>query len=140
MTLKKLMKNNFLLILFSGFCFSNNMECDKNKFNIIINDIQSYGSKLNIIVKQDTINATQILLLQGDILTVNLLNEKWSNFSINQDFSKEFAQGSSVPFEIPINQIDCIIEIDRPELLKEYAFIGLAGLVLWSMLSIFQLN
>lgn len=134
------MKNNYLMILFLGFCFSNNMECDKNKFESIINDIQSYGSKLNVVIKQDTINATQILSFQDDVLTINLLNEKWSNFSINQNLSRDVPQGSSVPFEIPINQIDCIIEIDRPELLKEYAFIGLAGLVLWGMLSIFQLN
>ena len=137
MTLRKFLKNNFFIIFLLCFCFSNQIECDQNKFELIINNIQNYGSNINLVVGQDTINATQIISYENQVLTIDLLNEKWSNFSINQNFSDK--KSTSIPFEIPISQIDCIIEVDRPNILKEYTYIGFIGLIFWGLLTIFQL-
>jgi len=137
MILKKFLKNNFFILFLFCFCFSNQLECDQNKFELIINDIQKYGSNINLVVSQDTINATQIISYENGILTIDLLNEKWSNFSINQNFSDN--KSTSIPYEIPVSQIDCIIEVDRPNILKEYTYIGFIGLIFWGVLTIFQL-
>ena len=138
-TLKKLMKSNFLILFFVGFGFSSNLVCENSEFDIIIQDIQKYGSKFKIIVGQDTVISSQILDKSDDILTINLLEEKWSNYNIRQNFSEEYSLGSSVPFEIPLNQIDCIEEIERPNIIKEYVYIGFTALIFWGLLSIFNL-
>ena len=140
MILKKLIKIKFILIfLIINFCFGNNIICDNSNFEEIILDIEKYGSNLNIVIGKDTINAIQVLSYNTKILTVDLLNKKWSNYKINQYFNEEYSKGSSVPYEIPFNQIDCIIEVNRPNILKEYAYLGFTALIFWGLISIFQL-
>ena len=109
------------------------------RFEVNLNNIQNYGSKLLVINKNDTIFAERVISFNSENLTVDLLNSKWANLKINQYFNEEYSQGSSVPYEISIDQIDCIVELNRPNFLKEYAYIGIAALVFWGILTIFQL-
>ena len=133
------MKSNYLILFFVGLGFSSNLGCEDFDFDNIIKDIQKYGSSFELIIAQDTIYSTHIISYKDDIITINLLNEKWSNYSINQYFNEEYNSGTSVPFEIPLGQIDCIKEIYRPNLLREYSYIGLTAIVFWGILTIFQL-
>ena len=112
--------------------------CQKNKLESIINDIQSYGSSLNVVTNQDTIIASQIISYQNDTLIIDLLNVKWSNFRINKKLDNGNSLGANIPYSVPINQIDCIIEVNRPKVLKEYAYIGFTALVFWGIITIFQ--
>lgn len=135
------MKNKFLLlfiILSVGIANEAN-NCDNKYFEVNLNNIQNYGSKLLVIIKNDTIFAERVISFNSENLTVDLLNSKWANLKINQYFNEEYSQGSSVPYEISIDQIDCIVELNRPNFLKEYAYIGLTALVFWGILTIFQL-
>ena len=135
------MKNKFILIfilLSVGISIEVN-DCDNQYFDAKLNNIQNFGSKLLVIIENDTIFAVRVISYNSEYLTVDLLNSKWSNLKINQYFNEEYSQGSSVPYEISMNQIDCITELNRPNFLKEYAFIGLTGLVFWGILTIFQL-
>ena len=135
------MKNKFILIfiLLSVGISKEANDCDNQYFEAKLNNIQNYGSKLLVIIENDTIFAERVISFNSEYLTVDLLNSKWSNLKINQYFNEEYSQGSSVPYEIFIDQINCIVELNRPNFLKEYAFIGLTGLVFWGILTIFQL-
>ena len=141
MILIKLMKNKLILIfiLLSVGIAKEANDCDNQYFEAKLNNIQNYGSKLLVIIENDTIFAERVISFNSEYLTVDLLNSKWSNLKINQYFNEEYSQGSSVPYEITIDQIDCIVELNRPNFLKEYAYIGLTGLVFWGILTIFQL-
>ena len=135
------MENKFILIfilLSVGISIEVN-DCDNQYFEAKLNNIQNFGSKLLVIIENDTIFAERVISYNSEYLTVDLLNSKWSNLKINQYFNEEYSQGSSVPYEITIDQIDCIVERNRPNFLKEYAYIGLTGLVFWGILTIFQL-
>tara|TARA_B100001029_G_C14835091_1_gene325169 strand:+ start:160 stop:480 length:321 start_codon:yes stop_codon:yes gene_type:complete len=105
----------------------------------MINDIQNFGSAFELVINQDTIYSTQILSYEEDYVTINLLNEKWSNFNINQYFNEKYNPGTSVPYKIHLSQIDCIAEVNRPNLLKEYTYIGISALMFWGILTIFDL-
>jgi hypothetical protein len=133
-------KKLFLSILFLAFGIANNSDnCQQENFNQILIDIQKYGSNLQIVVENDTIFAQSIINFNSNDITIELLNEKWSNLKINQYFNEDYSHGASSPYTINIDQIDCIIEINRPDYLKEYSFIALVGLAFWGILSIFQL-
>ncbi len=122
------------------FGIANNIEnCLESNFNQILNDIQKYGSSLQIIIENDTIFGQSIIDFNSNEITIELLNEKWSNLKIDQYFNEDYSHGASSPFTLNINQIDCIIEVNRPDYFKEYSFIALVGLAFWGILSIFQL-
>ena len=80
------MKSNYLILFFVGLGFSSNLGCEDFDFHNIIKDIQKYGSSFELIIAQDTIYSTHIISYKDDIITINLLNEKWSNYNINQYF------------------------------------------------------
>ena len=122
-----------------GLCFSSNLVCDKSEFESIIKDIQQYGSKFKVISVQDTIFSSQILKKTDNKLIINLLEQKWSNYKIRQNFSEQYSKGSYLPYEILIKDINCIEEINRPNLAKEYSYLGFTALFLWGILSIFYL-
>ncbi|MBC8196961.1 MAG: hypothetical protein H8E60_03645 [Candidatus Marinimicrobia bacterium] len=133
-------KKIFLFIIYITIGFTNNLDnCLESNFNQILNDIQKYGSKLQIVVENDTIFAQSIIDFNSNEITIELLNEKWSNLTIDQYYNEDYSHGASSPYTINIDQIDCIIEVNRPDYLKEYSFIAFAGLAFWGILYIFQL-
>jgi|GEM_PF-4410044 len=133
-------KKIFLFIIYITIGFTNNLDnCLKSNFSQILKDIQKYGSNIQIVVENDTIFAQSIIDFNSNEITIELLNEKWSNLTIDQYYNEDYSHGASSPYTINIDQIDCIIEVNRPDYLKEYSFIAFAGLAFWGILYIFQL-
>ena len=108
------MKINFFIFSFISFCLSLNLTCERSEFESVINKIIKHGSNFRLTSNLDTIYSSEIIDYSDEILTINLLNQKWSNYSIGRNFTNDNSFGSSSPFSIHVNKINCIEELEKP--------------------------
>ena len=133
------MKIDFFIFSFISFCLSLNLTCERSEFESVINKIIKHGSNFRLTSDIDTIYSSEIIDYSDEILTINLLNQKWSNYSIGQNFANDNSFGSSSPFSIHVNKINCIEELDKPNYIKEYSILMVISISIWSILTVFSL-
>tara|TARA_B100000161_G_C33428217_1_gene358830 strand:+ start:364 stop:768 length:405 start_codon:yes stop_codon:yes gene_type:complete len=133
------MKINFFIFSFISFCLSLNLTCERSEFESVINKIIKHGSNFRLTSNLDTIYSSEIINYSDEILTINLLNQKWSNYSIGRNFANDNSFGSSSPFSIHVNKINCIEELEKPNYIKEYSILMIISISIWSILTVFSL-
>ncbi len=133
------MKIDFFIFSFISFCLSLDLTCERSEFESVINKIIKHGSNFRLTSNLDTIYSSEIIDYSDEILTINLLNQKWSNYSIGRNFAKNNSFGSSSPFSINVNKINCIEELEKPNYIKEYSILMIISISIWSILTVFSL-
>ena len=133
------MKINFFIFSFISFCLSISLTCERSEFESVINKIIKHGSNFRLTSNLDTIYSSEIIDYSDEILTINLLNQKWSNYSIGRNFANDNSFGSSSPFSIHVNKINCIEELEKPNYIKEYSILMIISISIWSILTVFSL-
>ena len=133
------MKIDFFIFSFISFCLSLNLTCEQSEFESVINKIIKHGSNFRLTSNLDTIYSSEIIDYSNEILTINLLNQKWSNYSVRRNFDNDNSFGSSSPFSIHVTKINCIEELEKPNYIKEYSILMIISISIWSVLTVFSL-